>query len=239
MGRAFEVRKAAIAKTAAQKTKLYARFGKEIYIAAKSGLPDPQSNLALKQIIEKARKAQVPNELIKRALDKAASGVQESYTSLRYEGFGPGQANIIVDCLTDNVNRTFGEVRNCFTKTKNKLGVSGSVAFMYNSYAIVSYTGLTAEETLDALIEGDIDADIEEDDNTVTVYGNPTDSYKIKTALEKANPDLTFDIDEISMVPINYVTLETAEEKENFQRLLDMLNELDDVQEIYHNVSLD
>jgi YebC/PmpR family DNA-binding regulatory protein len=236
MGRAFEVRKAAMAKTAAQKTKIYSRFGKEIYIAAKSGVPDPEMNITLKHIIEKAKKAQVPVDIIKRAIDKATSGVTESYTSVRYEGFGPGASTLIVDCLTDNVNRTVSEVRNCFTKTKNKMGVSGSVSFMYNNNAIVSFTGLTEEETLVALIEADIDADIEVEDEIITIYGEPTDLYKIKSALEKAKSDLDIDVEEISMIPMSYIKLESDEEQENFNRLMEMLNELDDVQEIYHNV---
>jgi len=236
MGRAFEVRKAAMAKTAAKKTKIYSRFGKEIYIAAKSGVADPEMNLTLKHIIEKAKKAQVPADIINRAIDKASSGATDSYTSVRYEGFGPGASTLIVDCLTDNVNRTVSEVRNCFTKTKNKLGVSGSVAFMYNNNAIISFKGLDEEETLEILINADIDADIDVEDDSITIYGNPTDLYKIKTAFEKAKADIEFDVDEIAMIPMNYVKLETEDDKENFKQLLDMLNDLDDVQDIYHNV---
>ncbi len=238
MGRAFEVRKAAMAKTAAKKTKLYSKFGKEIYIAAKQGVPDPEMNISLKHVMEKAKKAQVPSDIIKRAIEKATSGVTEAYTSVRYEGFGPGQSTLIVDCLTDNVNRTVSEVRNCFTKTKNKLGVSGSVSFMYNNHSIVSFTGLTEEETLEALINADIDADIEEEDNAITIYGEPTDLFKIKTALEDVKSSIDFDVDEIAMIPMTYIKL-SNEEKENFNRLLDMLEDLEDVQEIYHNVELD
>lgn len=239
MGRAFEVRKAAMAKTAAKKTKIYSRFGKEIYIAAKSGVPNPDMNLTLKHVIEKAKKAQVPADIIKRAIEKASSGASEAYTSVRYEGFGPGASTLIVDCLTDNVNRTVGEVRNCFTKTKNKLGVSGSVAFMYNCNSVVSFKGVDEEEALEILINADINADIESEDDAITIYGNPTDLYKIKTAFEEAKPGIEFDIEEITMIPMNYVKLETEEDKANFNRLLEMLNDLDDVQEIYHNVELD
>ncbi len=239
MGRAFEVRKSAMAKTAAVKTKVYSRFGKEIYIAAKAGVPDPDMNLSLKHIIDKAKKAQVPADIIKRALEKASSGVTDTYTSVRYEGFGPGAATLVVDCLTDNVNRTFSEVRHCFTKTKNKLGVSGCVSFMYNSRSIISFTGLTEDETLEALINAEVDADIETEDDIITLYGEPTDLYKIKTALEDAKSELNFEIEEISMIPMSYVKLENEEEVGNLNRLLDLLNELDDVQDIYHNVELD
>ncbi len=240
MGRAFEVRKAAMAKTAAAKTKVYSQYGKEIYIAAKQGVADPEMNISLKRIIEKAKKAQVPTDIIKRAIEKASSGVQEDYTSVRYEGFGPGAVTVIVDCLTDNVNRTVSEVRNCFTKTKNKMGVSGSVSFMYNNYSIVSFTGLNEEETLEILINADIDVnDIEVDDDVITVYGNPTDLYKIKTALEEANSNINIEVDQISMIPMDYIKLEKEEDKENFNRLIGLLDELDDVQEIYHNVELE
>ena len=117
MGRAFEVRKAAMMKTSAAKTKVYSRFGKEIYIAAKAGVPDPEMNQGLKRMIERAKANQVPADVIKRAIEKAKGGTDESYTSVRYEGFGPGNCTIIVDCLTDNVNRTVSDVRTCFTKT--------------------------------------------------------------------------------------------------------------------------
>ena len=104
MGRAFEVRKVAMAKTAAAKTKVYSKYGREIYMAAKAGVPDPEINLNLRRVIEKAKKDQVPSDIIKRAIEKAKGGVDENYTEVRYEGFGPGNTLIIVDCLTDNTN---------------------------------------------------------------------------------------------------------------------------------------
>ncbi|HEY8365130.1 MAG TPA: YebC/PmpR family DNA-binding transcriptional regulator, partial [Haloplasmataceae bacterium] len=173
------------------------------------------------------------------AIEKAASGSQDSYISVRYEGFGPGASTLIIDCLTDNVNRTVSEVRTCFNKTKNKMGVSGSVAFMYNSNSVLSFTGYSEDEVLEVLINADIDADIEAEGDSITIYGNPSDLTKIKNALEEAFSNIEFDIEEIQMIPMNYVKLESEEEKENFKRLLDLLNELDDVQEIYHNVELD
>ncbi|MDF2698578.1 MAG: hypothetical protein K0Q49_134 [Haloplasmataceae bacterium] len=239
MGRAFEVRKASMAKTNAVKTKIYSRYGKEIYLAAKAGVPDPDMNLTLKRVIEKAKKAQVPSDIIKRNIDKASSGAGESYTAVRYEGFGPGAATIIVDCLTDNVNRTVGDVRNCFTKTKNKMGVSGSVSFMFNNISIVSFSGLNEEEVLEALVTAEVDVnDIEVEEDTVTLYGAATDLHKIRGAIETFKPEIEIDIDEITMLPMNYTKLE-GEELENFNRLLTMLDELDDVQEVYHNVELE
>ena len=113
MGRAHEVRAAAMAKTAAIKSKLYSRYGKELYIAAKNGVPDPEMNLALKQKIKEAKANQVPTDVINRAIEKAKGGGAESYDSLRYEGIGPGGATIIVDCLTDNSNRTVAAMNWC------------------------------------------------------------------------------------------------------------------------------
>ena len=116
MGRAHEVRAASMAKTAAKKSKLYSRFGKELYIAAKSGVPDPDMNLSLRRKIAEAKQNQVPADVIKRAIDKAKGGSDESYNEARYEGFGPGNSTIIVDCLTDNTNRSYTEVKTCFNK---------------------------------------------------------------------------------------------------------------------------
>ena len=126
MGRAHEVRKVAMAKTAAKKTKLYSRYGKEIYLAAKAGGPEPDGNLALRRLIEKAKKEQVPADVIKRAIDKVKSGVTEDYEEKVFEGYANGGATIIVKCLTDNINRTISQVRPAFTKSKAKLGNEGS-----------------------------------------------------------------------------------------------------------------
>lgn len=237
MGRAYEVRKAAMAKTHAMKAKLYSRFGKEIYQVAKTGGPDPDANLALRSLINKAKKQNVPVDIINRAIEKAKSGSGEDYTQNRYEGFGPGGATVIVDCLTDNVNRTVSEVRNCFTKTNNKLGVSGSVSHMYNEWAVVSFTGLTEDETLETLLMADINIeDIEVDGDIITVYGDPKELNTIKTSLEGID-GVKIDVEEIAMIPMNTVTLE-GEDLENFQKLLELLNAVDDVDRIYHNVSL-
>jgi YebC/PmpR family DNA-binding regulatory protein len=236
MGRAFEVRKAAMAKTSAAKTKIYSRFGKEIYIAAKAGVPDPEMNQALKRIIEKAKAAQVTADIIKRAIEKAKGGSDESYTSARYEGFGPGNSTIIVDCLTDNVNRTVSEVRNCFTKSKSKMGVAGSVSHLFDFIGLLSFKSTDEEKVLDALIEAEVDVidlEVQEDQMNVTV--NPNDLYKAKGAIDSLYPEIEFDVLETTMSPQSYVKL-NEEETELFHRLTSMLDEIDDVQEVYHNV---
>jgi YebC/PmpR family DNA-binding regulatory protein len=239
MGRAFEVRKVAMAKTAGVKSKLYARFGREIYMAAKAGTLDPDTNVTLKRIIEKARKEQVPNEIIKRNIDKAKGGSGEAFSLIRYEGFGPGNSQVIVECLSDNVNRTIAEVRNCFTKTGGKLGISGSVLHQFNQTAVITVADISEDEILEILVTNDIDAsDIETEDNLVTIYANVTDFNLIRNAILEVKPEIDFETDEIMWLPIMYTTLDTEEEKETFERLMSMLDEIDDVQQVFHNVSI-
>ncbi|TVP86206.1 MAG: YebC/PmpR family DNA-binding transcriptional regulator [Acholeplasmataceae bacterium] len=237
MGRAFEVRKVAMAKTAAVKSKLYAKYGKEIYMAAKSGNPDPENNQSLKRIIERAKRDQVSADIIKRAIDKAQGGSDESYTSVRYEGFGPGNSQFIVECLTDNVNRAIAEVRNCFTKTGGKLGISGSVIHQFNHLAVFALTDMTEDDILNIMIEKDLDIkDLESDEQGITIYGEAADYNTIRTALVEARPGLEPDTDTIAWLPITEATLESDEERERFEKLLQMLDEIDDVQEVYHNI---
>ncbi len=240
MGRAHEVRKVAMAKTAAAKTKVYSKYGKEILIAAKAGVPDPDMNLALRRIIEKAKKDQVPADIIKRAIDKAKSGTAADLTEITYEGFGPGAATVIVKTLTDNTNRTFSEVRNCFTKSHCKLGVTGCVSHGYNYLAILGVKGLSEDEALEILLMAEVDVkNIETEGDELVIYGDSTDLYKIKDAIEEAKPGLEYTTEEITWLPDGeeYVTLE-GEDKEMFDRLLSLLDECDDVQDVYHNVEL-
>ncbi|MEG2621060.1 MAG: YebC/PmpR family DNA-binding transcriptional regulator [Bacilli bacterium] len=239
MGRAYEVRKASIAKTGAAKAKIYSNYAKEIYQYAKSGGTDPEGNLALKHLIEKAKKEQVPADIIKRAIDKVNSGVDENYQSLRYEGFASGNATIIVDCLTDNVNRAVSLVRNAFTKSKAKMGVAGCVSHMYENLSIVVIKNITEDEALEALINSEVDAkDIEKTEETVTIYGNPSDLVKIKTAVTDYNDKAEFLVEEVTMVPNEMVKL-IGEDLDNFNKLLLMLEDTEDVQKVYHNVELE
>lgn len=238
MGRAHEVRKVAMAKTAAKKTKLYSRYGKEIYLAAKAGGPEPDGNLALRRLIEKAKKEQVPGDVIKRAIDKVKSGATEDYEEKVFEGYANGGATIIVKCLTDNINRTISQVRPAFTKSKAKLGNEGSVAYLYDVISVVSFKGLDEETVLDALVMAEIDARdiISEEDGSIKIIGEPTDFNKIKEAIEGVKPDVDFDIDEIQTLPQDTVELE-GEDMELFERLMNNLNDCDDVDQIYHNVA--
>ena len=238
MGRAYEVRKASIQKTGAAKAKLYSMYAKEIYQAAKNGGVELESNSALKRLVDKAKKEQVPGDIINRAIDKVNSGIDESYTETNYELFGPGGSTLIVSCLTDNVNRSVSSIRAVVNKCHIKMGAQGSVNYMYDHLCIVSFKGLDEEATLEALIEASVDAqDIEIDNDEVVVYGAPSDLFNIKGAITKALPNVNFDIDEISYIPKDKVTL-SGEDLETFNKLINMLDEVEDVQHVYHNVEL-
>lgn len=238
MGRHFEVRAASMQKTAQAKAKLYSRFGKEILVAAKSGVPDPDMNLTLKKVIERAKANQVPADVIKRAVEKAKGGTTENYSEASYEGFGfGGQATVIIDCLTDNNNRTIADLRACFNKSKAKLGVAGSVSFNYEKVGMISLAYNDEEKMMEHLILEDVDLkDIEVDENQMTITVNPTDLNKAKEAIETLIPDVVFDILEPTMLANEYVELD-GEELELFQRLIRMLDDVDDVQNVYHNVA--
>lgn len=234
MGRAFQNRKESMAKTSDQKAKVYSKYGREIYVCAKSGGVDPNGNLALRSMIDRAKKDQVPTHVIDKALDKAKGGGGEDFDTARYEGYGPGSTMVIVDCLSDNPNRTFGDVRTCFNKVKAKIGTQGSVSHMFDHSAIFSLTG-DEEAVLEALMEADVDVtDIENEDGKITVFAPHTDYGKAKSALLESFDGVELDVDEIQFVPQNTVEIE-GETVEQFERFLDLLNDLDDVQNVYHN----
>ena len=237
MGRAYEVRKASIQKTGAAKGKIYSTYAKEIYQAAKNGGTEVESNAALKRLIERAKKEQVPQDIIKRAIDKVNSGVDESYTRNNYEIFGPGSSTVIVECLTDNVNRSVSSLRAVINKCHVKMGAIGSVSYMYENLSIVSFKGLTEEETLNALIESDVDIiDIECEEDEITVYGEPQNLFKIKDAILKILPDVKFNLEEMTMLAKEKIELQ-GEELETFKKMIDMFEEVEDVAHLYHNVS--
>ena len=238
MGRAYEVRKASILKTGAAKAKLYSMYAKEIYQAVKNSGPEVSSNVVLKRLIERAKKDQVPSDIIKRAIDKVNSGADENYVSVRYELFGPGGSTLIVDCLTDNVNRTISYIRPALNKNNGKMGVSGSVSYTYDHLCVVGVKNLDEEVALDNLIENDIDIDdIEKEEGCTMIYGHPQDLYRIKEAINVILPNVEFEVDEISMFPQTKITL-TGSDLESFNKMLTMLEEIEDVQNIYHNVVL-
>ena len=238
MGRAYEVRKASIQKTGAARGKIYTTFAKELYLAAKKGIPDPDVNIVLKRLVEKAKKAQVPNDIIQRAIDKAKGVGGEEYEEVTYEGFGPGASTLIIKCLTDNVNRTVGMVRACFNKIHKSLGVTNSVSYNYDYLGVISFNCDKDEQILDKLIESSIEpVDFENEEGMLTISVNPTDFNKLKDAVESILPNVNYEFDEIGMFAKDKITL-TGEEKEDFELLLRLLDDVEDVSNIYHNVEL-
>ena len=235
MGRAYQNRKESMAKTANAKSKVYSRYGREIYVCAKQGGTDPDGNLALRGLIDRAKKDQVPAHVIEKAIDKAQGGAGEDFSPARYEGYGPGNCMVIVDCLTDNPNRTFGDVRNCFTKSKSKIGAQGSVAHSFDHCAIFAFKHDSEDEVLEALMEADVDVtDVEYEEGLVTVFAPHTEYAAARQALTGAFPEVDFEADEIQFLP-QVTTAISEDDQPMFERLMDMLNDLDDVQNIYHN----
>ena len=235
MGRAYEVRKASIQKTGAARGKIYTNFAKEIYLAAK-GNPDLDTNIKLKRIVEKAKKQEVPSDIIKRAIDKAKGAGQEDYQTIMYEGFGPGASTLIIKTLTDNVNRTVGEVRAAFNKVHKSLGVNNSVSYNYDYLNVLSFKTDNEEEILMSLLDAGVEPITEEfENNTMTIAVNPTDQHKLKDVIESILPNVDYEIDEIGWYPKEEVEL-TGEDKELFERLYNLLDAIDDVTDIYHNV---
>ena len=240
MGRAHEVRAASMAKTAAAKSKLNAKWGKAIYVAAKSGVPDPELNQTLKKEIEKAKKEQVSADVIKRAVEKAKGGSDENYTPERYEGFGPANSMWIVECLTDNHNRTLTAVRTAFSKVGGNLGASGCVMHMFDNKSVFSFEGDDVDAVLEGLLMADCDVeDAVLEDGVITVYAPNTAYQEVRDALVELYPDVDFLEDHVTYVPQTYVKLETEHDQQKYERFMDMLNDCDDVQDIYHNIQID
>ncbi len=238
MGRAYEVRKASIQKNGAIKAKTYSTFAKEIYLAAKAGVPDVDMNVPLKRIVDKAKKSEVPSDIINRAIEKAKTVGGEDYQTVIYEGFGPGSSTLIIKTLTDNVNRTVGEVRACFNKVHKSLGVTNSVSYNYDHLAIIGVKSDKEEDILMALLDKGIEpVSFENENGLIVISVNPNNASATKDAIESviANPD--YEIDEVGMYPKDKVTLE-GEDLEKFKLLYNLLDEVEDVTDIYHNVNL-
>lgn len=236
MGRAYQNRKVSMAKTSDAKAKVYSKYGREIYVSAKSGGIDPAGNLALRGLIERAKKDQVPTHVIEKAIDKAKGGGGEDFAPARYEGYGPGGCKVIVDCLTDNPNRTFGDVRQCFTKTKCKIGTQGTVSHLFDHAAIFAFKNDDEDGVLEALLSADVDVtDIESEDGKVTVFMPQTDYFKAKQALLDLLGDIDFEVDEIQFLPKSSTTI-SGDDIALFEKFIDLCNELDDVQNVYHDV---
>ncbi|MEK3823138.1 MULTISPECIES: YebC/PmpR family DNA-binding transcriptional regulator [Paenibacillus] len=235
MGRKWNNIKEKKASKDANTSRVYAKFGVEIYVAAKKGEPDPEANRALKVVLERAKTYNVPKAIIDRAMEKAKGSGDENYEELRYEGFGPNGAMVIVDALTNNVNRTAPEVRSAFNKNGGNMGVSGSVAYMFDPTAVIGVEGKNAEEVLEVMLEADVDVrDIVDEDEAVIVYAEPDQFHAVQEAFKAAGVN-EFTVAELTMLAQNHIEL-PADAQVQFEKLIDALEDLEDVQQVYHNV---
>ena len=233
MGRAHEVRAKAMAATAAARSALFMRASKEIYMAAKSGVPDPDSNLALRSAIEKWKGQHVTKDVIERAIQKAKGGSAESYEEGRYEAFGPGGSLFIIDTLTDNTNRALTEVRTAITK---KGGHLGSTIFNFTQTGLFVFKGNNRDEVEENLILSDVDVrEVTEEDGKIEVLVEPSAFAQAREVLGQMGIS-EFDVAEITFLANDPIELTDPEDRRKFDELCDMLDELQDVQNVYHNV---
>lgn len=237
MGRKWNNIKEKKAQKDKNTSRIYAKFGREIYMAAKSGEPDPEANQNLKFVLEKAKTYSVPKHIVDRAIEKAKGGSEENYDELRYEGFGPSGSMLIVDALTNNVNRTVSDVRAAFGKNGGNMGVSGSVAYMFNNTAVFAFKDKSADEIFELLLEEDLDVrDVIEEEELIVVYAEPDQFAQVQAVL-KNNGVEDFEVAELSWLAQSEVTL-SEEDLETFEKLVDAIEDLEDVQQVYHNVEL-
>lgn len=223
-------------KTDAARGKIFTKIGRELAVCVKLGGADPNTNSKLKDIIAKAKQNNMPNDNIERSIKKASGelgGV--NYEACTYEGYGVGGSAVIVECLTDNKNRTAGDVRHAFDKHGGSMGSTNCVSYLFNRKGIVLVVDVKDSDTLmlDAIEEGAVDV-IEEEDS-IEIITEPNDHTRVHEALEKKGYNVVSS--ETSLVPDLYVDLD-AEQTKKFQRMIDALEDLDDVQEVYHNVNL-
>lgn len=224
-------------KSDAARGKVFTKIGREIAVVVKAGGSDPVSNPRLRDVIAKAKQNNMPNDSIERSIKKAAgelSGV--NYENCTYEGYGAGGSAVIVECLTDNKNRTAGDVRHAFDKFGGSLGANGCVSYLFQRKGVISVSneGVNADEVmLEALDAGA--KDVVEYDDSLEIITEPNDCTRVAEALAKAG--YSVESQEVTMVPDNYVDL-APEKLVSFNRMIDTLEDLDDVQEVYHNVNL-
>ncbi|MEW6097837.1 MAG: YebC/PmpR family DNA-binding transcriptional regulator [Pseudomonadota bacterium] len=214
--------------------RVWTRLTREIIVAARNGGGDPTMNPRLRLAIEKAKAANMPADNIKRNIDKATGNLEGvQYEEIRYEGYGIGGAAIIVDCMTDNRVRTVAEVRHAFSKHGGNLGTEGSVAFQFKHCGqFVFAPGTPEDKVMEVALEAGAEDVVTGEDGSIEVLCAPGDFEQVKNALEAAG--LKAEVAEVTMRPENTVTL-SGEEAQRMQKLLDVLEDLDDVQEVYHN----
>lgn len=224
-------------KNDAAKGKIFTIIGREIAVAVKEGGPDPNNNSKLRDVIAKAKANNMPNDTIERGIKKAAGDANSvNYVSITYEGYGPNGTAIIVDALTDNKNRTASNVRNAFTKGGGNVGTTGCVSFMFDQKGQIIIDKEECDWESDDLMMLALDAgaeDFSEEEDSYEILTAPEDCSAVREALEAENIPMVSA--EVTMVPQNWVTLTDEEDRKKMNRILDLLDEDDDVQAVYHN----
>ena len=224
-------------KNDAAKGKIFTMIGREIAVAVKEGGPDPSNNFKLAQVIAKAKANNVPNDTIERGIKKAAGeGGAVNYETATYEGYGPSGTAIIVRCLTDNKNRTAANVRNCFTKGQGSIGTQGCVSYMFDEKGQIIIDKEECDMDADDLMMAALDAgaeDFSEEEDSYEIITAPADFENVRKALEDAK--IAMASAEVTMIPQNYVTLTDEADIVNIGRILDFLDDDDDVQEVFHH----
>ena len=227
-------------KNDAAKGKIFTIIGKEIVIAVKEGGANPENNSKLRDVIAKAKANNMPNDTIKRGIERAAGDANSvNYVTCTYEGYGPNGTAIIVDALTDNKNRTAANVRNCFTKGGGNVGTTGCVSYMFDQMGQIIIAKEECDMDADDLMMAALDAgaeDVVEDDDSFEVLTTPENFSEVREALEKQGIPMAEA--EVTMIPQNYVDLTDTEAVKKFTRIIDMLDDDDDVQAVYHNANL-
>ena len=224
-------------KNDAAKGKIFTMIGREIAVAVKEGGPDPANNFKLAQVIAKAKSNNMPNDTIERGIKKAAGdGNSVNYETTTYEGYGPSGTAIIVKCLTDNKNRTAANVRNAFTKGQGSIGTQGCVSYMFDEKGQIIIDKEECDMDADDLMMLALDAgaeDFVEEEDSFEVLTDPDDFSAVRLAMEEAGIPMASA--EVTMIPQTYVELTDPKDIANIQKTLDMLDDDDDVQDVYHN----
>ena len=238
MGRAFEYRKAAKLKRWGHMARTFTKLGKQIAVAVKSGGPEPENNPALRAIIATCKRENMPKDNIERAIKNAMGKDQSEYKVMTYEGYGPHGIAIFVDTLTDNPTRTVGDVRSVFNKFNGNLGTMGSLAFLFDHKAVFTFKktdGLDMDEMILDLIDYGVEDEFDEDEEegSITSYGDPKSFGQIKKHLEESGFEVLGA--EFTYVP-NDLKDVTAEERESIDKMVERLEEFDDVQTVYTNM---
>lgn len=221
----------------AERGKVFAKLAKEIYVAAKGGDADPNNNAALRMVVEKAKAENMPKSNIQNAIDKAkAKGSGENYDAIRYEGYGPGGMALMIDCLTDNKNRTASFVRSSLTKRGGNLGTDGSVSYLFKRKGLLILDKKYDEdELMTAVLDLDI-LDFRNEEDGYVIETTPEAFLGVKDSLESLGYN-EFIMSEVTYIPDNYVPLD-EETMEKAISLIETLEDLDDVQNVYHNLEM-